>query len=91
MTASYRKESDFTSIYYSDSGIRWTDRPKTTTKNVFESKRGTGLAAALISHGVPPRAAYVKNLQKYIEITVFGAMGTPCPDNVDSDRFDIGM
>ena len=90
MTASYRKESEFTSIYYSDSGMRWSDRPlSNTTKNVFESKKGTGLAAALISHGVAPRATYVKNLQKYINITVYGGLGIPCPAHVNYDRYNI--
>ncbi len=79
MTASYRKESEFISIYYSDSGLRFSDRPLSkTTNNVFESKRGTGLAAALISNGVTtPRLTYVKNLQKYINITVFRDIDIP--------------
>jgi hypothetical protein len=92
MTASYRKESDFTSIYYSDSGIRWSDRAITTTsKSVFESKRKTGFGAALISNPFSRRTLYIQNLQNYINITIYGNIegAIQCPAHVNLDRYQI--
>ena len=45
-----------------------------STRNYLENR--TGMAAILVSHCVPERMDWVKKLQKYIDVDVYGKCGT---------------
>jgi hypothetical protein len=83
LTASFRRDSDFTSIYYSESGIKWSEeaRPNTTV-NIWQSKNA-GFAAALISNPLSKRLEYIQELQKYMAIDIYGWGFMECPPNLN--------
>ena len=84
MSATYTKDSDFTSLYWLDSGLYWQTNLNFINNNnnntdIFASK--TEFAATLISScGAPSsRSSYINELQNYIAINLFGKCGRPCP------------
>ncbi len=84
--ASYRKDSDFTSIYYSDSGFYWNS--ETATNNVTDifgskSNDSSRFAVTLISNCVSGRLNLIKEHQKYINIDIYGKCGLTCPEHTD--------
>jgi len=81
-SATYTKDSDFTSLYWLDSGLYW--QKSNSTKNnddIFASK--LEFAATLISScGAPSsRSSYINELQNYIAINLYGKCGRPCPSD----------
>jgi len=81
LTASYKQESDFTSLYWLDSGFYWALNSKYSQTNDFFSNK-TKLVGTLISHCNDPmgRMSYINELKKYIPVDVFGKCGKQCPD-----------
>ena len=84
LSATYTKDSDFTSLYWLDSGLYWQTNLNFINNNnnntdIFASK--TEFAATLISScGAPSsRSSYINELQNYIAINLFGKCGRPCP------------
>lgn len=80
LTATYTKDSDFTSIYYTDSGIDWSDTPKASGTS---RKKGARLSTALVSNCAPNRLAYLNELKKYIDLDIYGKCGRACPTNTN--------
>ena len=76
LTASYRKESDFASIYWTDSGLEWANNSDFKMIDFHSNK--TEFAAALVSHCVNDRFIYLKELQNYINLRIYGKCGIPC-------------
>ena len=81
LSASYKKDSDFLSLYYTASGINWTGQKKSEV-NVFKTKNSTLFATALISN-CNGRLDYIRELQNYITIDIYGNCGEQCPQLVD--------
>lgn len=84
LSATYTRDSDFSSIYWTDSGLYWSIN-ETYDANADVYSRKTEFAATLISAcGAPSsRTEYIKDLQNYIPINLFGKCGRPCPKNED--------
>ena len=81
LTASYKKESDFSSIYWLDSGLYWDLNSKYSKYNDFFSNK-TKLIGTLISNcnNKFGRISYINELKTYISVDVFGTCGYQCPD-----------
>lgn len=90
LSVSYRKDSDFTSIYYTDSGIYWDDELSLQNKktNMFRSKNDTRLAATLISNCESKRLLYINEVQKFTDVDIYGkCSGQECPNDVDCRHY----
>jgi alpha-1,3-fucosyltransferase len=87
LTATYTLESDFTSIYWTDSGLYWEENPDYQDKDVYSTK--TNFSFALISWCSKSngRFKYINELEKYISFDLFGKCGTPCPTDVDCRKY----
>ena len=91
LSATYTKDSDFSSIYWTDSGLYWNndenDSNYTHNQDIYASK--TEFAAALISAcGAPSsRSDYIRELQNHVAINLYGKCGRPCPSNEDCRQF----
>ena len=83
LSATYTKDSDFSSIYWADSGLYWSLNTQNENIDAFSNK--TEFAATLISACDAPssRSQYIKDLQNYISIRLYGKCGHPCPTNED--------
>jgi len=81
LTASYKKESDFTSLFWLDSGLYW-DLNLEYTQNRVKFSNKKKLIGTLISHCKAPngRMNYINELQKYISVDIYGRCGIVCPD-----------
>lgn len=79
LTATYRTNSDFFSIYYPNSNMIWAKNHAFNTSWDYLSGK-TKMAVALISNFKTKfRLDYIGSLKKYIDVDVFGACGKPCP------------
>lgn len=83
LSATYTKESDFSSIYWTDSGLYWSLNKQNENIDAFSNK--TEFAATLISSCDVPssRSEYIKELQNHVSIRLYGKCGQPCPANED--------
>jgi len=96
LTASYRQESDFSSLYWLDSGLYWdlNLNYKISNNNFNYSNdtfsNNTHLIGTLISHCRDPigRMSYISELKKYISVDVYGKCGIKCPDGPDKWNSD---
>jgi alpha-1,3-fucosyltransferase len=84
LTASHLDESDFTSVYVTDSGIKWEPNDDYIENFDYYSTK-TGLAAALISYclAVSDRLKFIGMLKKHMPVDVYGNCGKPCPKGVN--------
>jgi len=82
LSATYTKDSDFTSLYWLNSGIYWESNLNSTINNNISNKSELLFAASLISNCAAPssRMDYIKELKNYIDIKIFGRCGIPCPE-----------
>ena len=78
LTASYRKDSDFTSVYWTDAGLRWRPNPNFEMIDFHASK--SKFSTALISHCVPSRLESIRELQRFISLDLYGNCGLKCPN-----------
>lgn len=79
MTATYRIDTDFARTL---TGMVWKENRNFDVNEDFHASK-VGFAAALISncHDNSQRLKYIKELQKHVEVDVYGACGTKkCPD-----------
>lgn len=85
LTATYRTDSDFTSIYYTEAGIDWSETPRSSAIDVYNSKKNAQFSATLISNcgHSSQRTVYINELKKHINIDFFGKCGQKCPPNID--------
>ena len=77
-SATYLLKSDYTSIYYSS--FEWGYNSFYDENKDFSSNK-SGFAAAIISNcdDNSRRLDYIKELQKYISVHIYGKCGKPCP------------
>lgn len=85
-SASYRLDSDFSSIYWTDSSIYWAaPNEQILDSDVFSTK--TNFSAILISNcrSNSLREKYLSELKQYIPVDVYGNCGTlNCPKSEEN-------
>ncbi len=80
MSATYKMDSDFTSLYLTDSGVEWTS-PSQKKAELFDKRDfslgKTGLAYAMISSCQAPsrRLEYIEELKRFVSVDVYGKCG----------------
>ncbi len=91
LSATYTRESDFSSLYWTDSGLYWKD------ENIEDSFHFSSIpndnkrkmAAALISNCLDRkndwRLKFIGILKRFIPVNIYGKCGKPCPSNVVLD------
>jgi len=87
ISASYSSDSDYTSLYYTDSGLFWKNPGKENYENIdiYATKNSQTLVAALISHCTSSngRLDFINELSRFINVKIYGLCGEKCPKNVD--------
>ena len=80
-TASYLTKSDYSSLYWTDSGLSWDINKNFNSTKDYSNK--TEFSFALISNceATNLRNSYIDELKKYIPVKIFGACGEPCPSS----------
>jgi alpha-1,3-fucosyltransferase len=80
MTSTYHLDSDFPDFYSTFSGLTWK-RNYNFDENKDYLKNKTDFAAAIISNcgGTSGRLNYIRELQNYITVNVYGKCGKACP------------
>lgn len=76
LSATYTLDSDFTSIYYTDSGMRWEYNEMFKEYDVHATK--SQFASALISN-CPDRSGrleYIKRVSQYVPVEIYGNCGS---------------
>ena len=90
-TADYQVESEFGINYESQKRFLW-GLNRTFNDSHDYSRNKTGFMSALISNCAAwhnKRMEYINNLKKYVDVTVYGACGIPCPKDIDDCRMFI--
>lgn len=84
LTATYTKDSDFSSIYWTDSGLHWTQKGLKSAAGDIHATKSSKFAATLVSNCRPDRLGYLKNLQRFMKLDIYGNCGTfECPEKGD--------
>ncbi len=80
-SASYRKDSDYSSIYWTDSGLYWEESPEFDTDKNFANNKQY-LVASLISNCKyslsSNRNKFIKLLNESMPVHLFGECGKAC-------------
>ncbi len=83
LSATYTQESDFTSLYWTDSGVYWEENESFTIDQSIHNKNMS--AVALISNcrlgEKDTRLDFIKELQNYMPVKIYGKCGKSCPSN----------
>jgi alpha-1,3-fucosyltransferase len=96
LSATYTKNSHFTSLYWLNSGIYWEknlnylNNNNNNNNNADIHANKTEFAAALMSNcdnGQSKRQNYLNELKTYIALNIFGKCGKPCPINNDCREY----
>ncbi|CAF0879244.1 unnamed protein product [Adineta ricciae] len=96
----YRLDSHIVTPYYTQYGYRSKDykipieekfdsQPKHVLFKNINPTQKLGTAAALISNcdvTINKRLEIIKDLEKYIDVTIYGRCGQPCPNSTAHDR-----
>jgi alpha-1,3-fucosyltransferase len=80
LSATYRSDSDFSQFYYRFFNLKWEKNEEfDVNRNFIQNK--TKMAFQVVSHckTLGKRDIYIRELQKHIDIDVFGKCGKPCP------------
>lgn len=77
LSATYKTASDFTSVYLTDAGVKWTSPDEKKVKRAEKNdhlKDKKNLAYAMISSCDAPskRLEYIKELNRFIDVHVYG-------------------
>lgn len=88
LTATYRIDSDFPGLYSLGSRMKWVKNENFDLKRDFYAGK-TDFAAAVISNcnDRSKRLKFIRELQKYILVNVFGKCGKPCPVKFKNSTF----
>ena len=86
LSATYTSRSDFTSLYWTDTGLFWSSNPDALAirhENVYKSK--TFLAGTLISNcWAGYRMQYLNELSKHMPLDIYGKCGSKkCAEKFD--------
>ena len=84
----YSKDSDYTSVYLGDSGIYWEENQHFDLYRDFQASKSK-FAASLISNcnTVSMRSEYLKELQRFVNVDIYGKCGIECPLSLDCRQF----
>jgi alpha-1,3-fucosyltransferase len=89
LTATHRLDSNFTPFYPHNLSVAWDSQPQHNSYN-FDEKRNylaekTQFAFQISSNCKPSsqRDVYIREMQKYVAIDVYGKCGRPCPNQGD--------
>jgi hypothetical protein len=80
LTSTYRIDSEFPG-FYAENVLKWTFNPNFNENfDFYQYKKDNKFAAALISNSNDKsnRRDIIKDLQKYIQVDIFGGSGIPC-------------
>ena len=66
LTATYTQDSDFTSIYWTNSGLYWSDEARSDSPKTDVHRSKTRFAAALVSNCRADRLSYLRHLQTFM-------------------------
>jgi hypothetical protein len=83
LSATYTSDSDYTSLYFTDSGLYWTlSNENSVQTDVYSTKDANHFAAALISNcnSTNQREDYIRELSRFVNVTIFGRCGSKCLD-----------
>ena len=88
LSATYTIDSDFTSLYYSDSGLYWKENKHFDENKDFHGMKNK-LSTALISNcGADNlRMRFIQELSKFMRVDIYGKCGKKCPDNIDCRQY----
>jgi hypothetical protein len=88
LSATYTSFSDFTSIYYTDSGLYW-DTPDANYAPIDATLNKKDLAAVMISYceARSKRIQYIEIMREYIPVNIYGRCGKPCPEDQDCRKY----
>lgn len=93
LSANYREDSDFSSLYWTDSNLYWSandDDSNNNNNDIYATKKdATKFAAILASncHSNNRREEFVKELKRYIPVDVYGKCGPlKCPTSTTNCR-----
>ena len=92
-TADYQVESEFGINYESQKRFLWGLNTTFNDSHDY-SQNKTGFMGALISNCGAwhnKRMEYINSLRKYVDVTVYGGCGIPCPKDVDDCREFISL
>ena len=86
-TATYRIQSDFANLYEFYANFVWKLNQTFNENYDFYSLKSK-FAAAVISNceASSKRMEYIKQMQSYISVEIFGGCGKKCPDKFSDDR-----
>ena len=92
LSSTYTRDSDFTSIYWSNSGLYWRQpRQHRNNRDIYSLKNPAYLATTLISQFFAHRQNYVTELGRYMSLEIYGNQGSfKCPDvsaNIECREF----
>ena len=81
-TATYRSNSDYISVYITDSLIEWGNNDEFDANKDFTAGKSE-VAAAIISNcnDKSKRLEFIKELNRTVPIHIYGKCGKPCPVN----------
>lgn len=79
LSSTYRRNSDFSSIYATQKSIFIWKENTSFNENYDYTHGKTNLASILLSNCRGGRLNYVNQLKKYIDVSVYGKCGRPCP------------
>jgi hypothetical protein len=91
-TADYQIESEFGINYESQKSFSWGLNATFSDSHDY-SQGKTGFMSALISNCAAwhnKRMDYINALKRYVNVTVYGGCGIPCPNDVNDCREFIG-
>ena len=74
LTAGYAIQSNYMSQYWTDSGLYWDLNEQFNETKDFSSNK-TGFAVTLISNCAKQRLDYIRELKKYVNVTIYGKCG----------------
>jgi alpha-1,3-fucosyltransferase len=85
LTATYRIDSDIANSYETWAKMSWSFNPSFDSTFDYHATK-TQMAAAVISNcdANSNRLKYIKELQRFIKVDVFGKCGQKCPDKFEA-------
>lgn len=88
LTADYLTESEFGLNYESQKRFLWAKNETFDSSHDYHEGK-TGFMVALISNcrASNKRLEYIEELRKYVNVSIYGGCGSPCPLNIDCREF----
>lgn len=90
LSASFRDDSDFSSVYWTDSNIYWSLNDEFKNIDIYDTKKLEKFAVMLASNCEQRsnRDKIVREISKFISIDVYGRCGSKkCPNRIDCQQY----